>query len=78
VRASGTDLGKEDVMGTTVATIQAQCPLCGAPVLSVSRGGRVISEDLHPIQLGSTIGRGYTLCDDCGVLARLPAGLTLN
>jgi len=65
-------------MGAIFAAVQAQCPLCGTPVLSVSRGGRVISEDLHPIQLGPVFGRGYTLCDDCGVLADLPADLELN
>ena len=65
-------------MGTSFAAIQAQCPLCGSPVLAVSRGGRVTSQDLHPIQLGPVSGRGYTLCDDCGVLADLPTDLTLN
>jgi hypothetical protein len=65
-------------MGTSIATIQAPCPLCGSPVLSIGQGGRVMSEDLHPILLGPDIGRGYTLCDDCGVLADLPTNLTLN
>jgi hypothetical protein len=65
-------------MGTSIAAIQAQCPLCGSPVLSIGRGGRVMSEDLHPILLGPGVGRGYTLCDDCGVLADLPTNLTLN
>jgi hypothetical protein len=65
-------------MGTSIATIQAQCPLCGSPVLSIGRGGKVMSEDLHPILLGPDIGRGYSLCDDCGVLADLPTNLTLN
>ncbi len=63
---------------TTIAAIHAQCPLCGSPVLSVSRGGRVISDALHPIRLGTDSGRGYSLCDDCGVLAHLPTNLTLN
>jgi hypothetical protein len=71
-------LGKETVMGTTIAAVQALCPLCGSPVLSVGRSGRVFSEDLHPIQLGPEFGRGYTLCDDCGVLADLPTNLTVN
>ena len=65
-------------MGTSFAGIQAHCPLCGSPVLAVSSGGRVTSEDLHPIQLGPASGRGYTLCDDCGILADLPTDLTLN
>jgi hypothetical protein len=71
-------LGRETVMGTAIAAVQALCPLCGSPVLSVGRSGRVFSEDLHPIQLGPELGRGYTLCDDCGVLANLPTDLTLN
>ena len=62
----------------TFAAVQARCPLCGSPVLSVSRSGRVVSEDLHPIQLGPELGRGYTLCDNCSVLANLPTHLTLN
>jgi hypothetical protein len=65
-------------MGTAVAVLQAHCPLCGSPVLSVSRGGRVTSEDLHPIQIGRGPARGYTLCDDCSILANLPADLTRN
>jgi len=47
-------------------------------VLSIGRSGRVFAEDLHPIPLGPESGRGYTLCDDCGVLANLPTDLTLN
>ncbi len=65
-------------MGTSIATVQACCPLCGSPVLSVSRGGRVFDEDVHPIQLGRETGRGYMLCDDCAILADLPGDLTLN
>jgi len=64
-------------MGTPFAAVQARCPLCGSPVLSVGRGGRVETEDWHPVLLGA-FGRGYTLCDDCGVLADLPTNLTLN
>ena len=71
-------LGRETVMGTTIGAVQAHCPLCGSPVLSVGRSGRVFSDDLHPIQLGPDFGRGYSLCDDCGVLANLPTDLTLN
>jgi hypothetical protein len=72
-------LGKETVMGTTtIAAVQALCPLCGSPVLSIGRYGHVFAEDLHPIQLGPELGRGYTLCDDCGVLANLPTDLTRN
>ena len=65
-------------MGTTFANVQAFCPLCGSPVLSVGRTGRVLDDDVHPIQLGPELGRGYTLCDDCGILTNLPSNLTLN
>jgi hypothetical protein len=65
-------------MGTSFAAVQACCPLCGSPVLSVARSGHVLDEDLHPIQIGREAGRGYTLCDDCGILADLPSNLTLN
>jgi hypothetical protein len=65
-------------MGTSFAAISACCPLCGSPVLSIARSGRVIDEDVHPIQLGTEFGRGYTLCDDCAILADLPGDLTLN
>jgi hypothetical protein len=65
-------------MGTTIAAVQAHCPLCNSPVLTVGRGGRVFEDDLHPILLGPESGRGYTLCDDCGLLASLSPLLTLN
>ena len=65
-------------MGATFAVVQALCPLCESPVLSVGRSGRVFAEDLHTIQLGPESRRGYTLCDDCGVLANLPSDLTRN
>ncbi len=65
-------------MGTTFAAVQAVCPLCGSPVLSVASTGRVLSDSAHPIQLGPELGRGYTLCDDCGILTNLPSDLTLN
>jgi hypothetical protein len=67
-------------MGTTIATVgvHSRCPLCGSPVLSVSRSGRVLALELRTIPIGTEFGRGYTLCDECGVLADMPAGLTLN
>jgi hypothetical protein len=65
-------------MGTSIAALQAQCPLCGSPVLSVSRGGHVTTEDLRLVQIGRDHARGYTLCDDCGILANLPTDLTRN
>jgi hypothetical protein len=67
-------------MATFVVAVDARCPLCGASVLSVGRGGRVVSEDLHPVPIYTHRGggEGYLLCDDCGVLAALPTNLTLN
>ncbi len=65
-------------MGTSFASVQALCPLCGSPVLSIGRTGRVLDDDVHPIQLGRELGRGYTLCDDCGILTDLPSNLTRN
>lgn len=64
-------------MGTSFVAVGTHCPLCDTSVTSVSRGGRVLVEDIHPIALGEG-GRGYTLCDECGVLADLPNNLTLN
>jgi hypothetical protein len=61
--------------------VDSRCPLCGESVLTVNRAGRVLSDDLHPIALFAKRGggmQGYTLCDDCGVLADLPSELTLN
>jgi hypothetical protein len=71
-------LGKETVMGGTFIAVQAVCPLCESPVLSVGRSGRGFAGDLHPMQLSLESGRGYALCDDCGVLANLPTDLTRN
>lgn len=65
-------------MATSLAALHTRCPLCGSPVLSFGRSGLVEHEGLHPIQLGPDFGRSYTLCDDCGILADLPADLTLN
>ncbi len=65
-------------MGTMFAAVQALCPLCGSPVLSVGSSGRVLSDVAHPIQIGRESGRGYTLCDDCGILTNLPSDLTRN
>jgi hypothetical protein len=64
-------------MATTMLAVSATCPLCGAPVLAVNGLGRVESDDVHPVALGRG-SAGYSLCDGCGVLADLPANLTLN
>lgn len=61
-----------------VTTVGARCPLCGSPVLSLAASGRVIELDARAIRLGGELGRGYTLCDDCGLLADLPASSTFN
>jgi hypothetical protein len=61
-----------------LAAVDARCPLCGESILSIDGGGRVTSEDLHPIALSRRAGEGYMLCDDCGMLADLPANLTIN
>jgi hypothetical protein len=67
------------VASLAFVAIDARCPLCGASVLSVSPAGRVLAEDVHAIPLGRRGGGGgYTLCDDCGVLAHIPSDLTLN
>lgn len=65
-------------MSTSFAAVHACCPLCGSPVLAIGRTGRVLDEALHPIQIGPELGRGYTLCDNCAILADLPSDLTLN
>ena len=65
-------------MSTSLAAVQAHCPLCGTSVLAVGPGGRVVSEDLHPILLDPDMGHGYMLCTGCGVLADLPTDLTFN
>lgn len=65
-------------MGASFAAVHACCPLCGSPVLSIGRTGKVLREDLYAIPIGGEVGRGYTLCDDCGILAELPSDLTLN
>ncbi|HET7747530.1 MAG TPA: hypothetical protein VFM29_09540 [Vicinamibacteria bacterium] len=60
--------------------MDARCPLCGESILSVDRGGRVVSDDLHPVPLFTARrgGEGYMVCDDCGFLAQLRTSMTLN
>jgi hypothetical protein len=65
-------------MGTSLMAVSARCPLCGSRVLSVNGAGHVLSDDRHPVAMGRENGSGYTLCEDCGVLADLPTDLTLN
>lgn len=63
-----------------VMAVDARCPLCGTPVLSVGRGGKVIAYDLHPVPLyrSGFNGQGFMVCDDCGTLAGLNPAQTLN
>jgi len=67
-------------MAAFTLAVDARCPLCGSSILTVSRGGHVVSEDLHPVPLRQSHrpGEGYMLCDDCGMLADLPLNSTLN
>ena len=66
-------------MGTShTNTVGARCPLCGSPVLSLEPSGKIVAFGLRTVPLVGELGRGYTLCDDCGVLADLPSGLTFN
>ena len=67
-------------MAAFTLAVDARCPLCKESILTVSRTGRVLSEDLHPVPLNRShrAGEGYMLCDDCGMLADLPLNSTLN
>jgi hypothetical protein len=78
VETGAPGLGKEAVMGATFAPVQAVCPLCESPVWSLGRIGRAFAEDKHPLQFRPESDRGYTLCDDCDLLASLPSDLTRN
>jgi len=66
-------------MASMSLAVDARCPLCGSPVLSVSRTGRVVVDDVGAVPL-SRLGAAsaYTLCDDCSVLTTLPSNLILN
>ena len=68
-------------MAAFALAVDARCPLCGVPILSVGVSGRVLAQDLHLVPLRTHdrgVGQGYTVCDDCGTLAELTADLTLN
>lgn len=67
-------------MAAFALAVDARCPVCGAPILSVGLSGRVLAQDLHFVPLRTYDRRGgqYTVCEDCGRLAELTADLTLN
>jgi hypothetical protein len=71
----------EAEMAAYVVDLHVRCTLCDASLLSVGRGGRVTaSPEVHsvPVFRRSGTGAGIPLCDDCGMLAELRSGLTLN
>jgi hypothetical protein len=67
-------------MAAFTLAVDASCPLCRRSILTVSRGGVMTEEDVHPVPLrrSNRPGEGYMLCDDCGVLADLPLNSTSN
>ena len=67
-------------MAAFTLAVDAKCPLCSTSILTVTRGGLVLADDLHPVPLrrSNRPGEGYMLCDDCGMLADLPLNSTLN
>jgi hypothetical protein len=66
-------------MAAFAVPVDARCPLCGTSILSVGRGGRILSDDAHPVSIYANKScEGFVLCDDCGLLAELPTDLTLN
>lgn len=59
--------------------VDASCPLCGTSILSIQPSGVVETEALYPVRLSHRRpGEGYMLCDECGLLAQLQTGLTMN
>lgn len=67
-------------MAAFALAVDARCPICGAPILSVGLTGRVLAQDLHlvPLRPHERAGQAYTVCDDCGMLAEMSTELTLN
>jgi hypothetical protein len=68
-------------MAAFALAVDARCPVCGAPILSIGVSGRVLAEDLHLVPLRThdrRFGQAYTVCDDCGTLAEMTDELTLN
>ena len=67
-------------MAAAFVLSDARCPVCGTSILSFGKGGRVESEDLHPVPIYKSrhAGEGYMICDECAVLAGMPRDMTLN
>jgi len=68
-------------MAAFALAVDARCPVCGAPILSVGSTGRVLAQDLHLVPLRAhekRAGQAYTVCDDCGMLAEMSPDITLN
>ncbi len=53
-------------------TVEARCPLCGASILSIGRGGRVEVHETQafPLYRGHAAGGGFLVCDECAALAQ--------
>ena len=60
--------------------LRAECPLCGGSILTVGHGGHLDADELYavPLHRRGRFGEGFTLCDECGMLADLPPDVTLN
>jgi hypothetical protein len=67
-------------MAAFALAVDARCPVCSAPILSVGARGQVLAQDLHlvPLRVHDSRAGQYTVCEDCGRLAELTADLTLN
>jgi hypothetical protein len=73
---------EEIPMLTTESSLRldSACPLCGASLLVIDREGRVAAEPVSalPLHRNRDAGEGFTVCEQCALLAHLPLGSTLN
>lgn len=68
-------------MAAAVPTLaDTRCPLCGSPILTLGAGGRVTWAEARVVPIGAQRAgvSGYLVCEDCGLLAELPAPARLN
>jgi hypothetical protein len=67
-------------VGSPPHMVDTACPLCGTSLLSVDFEGHVEVELLHPVPLHKNrdASEGYVICEQCALLANLPATITLN